>query len=137
MSDSAIAAVHAFLCAINRQDVTALAELMTPDHRFTDSLGNVFEGRERMRAGWAAYFGMVPDYSLAIEEFYANGPSVVMLGIAQGTYAAGGTLAAENRWRTPAALRVIVEDGLVSEWQIYADNEPMRERMRRPASGSA
>lgn len=41
-----------FVEAINRQDVNALVELMTPDHRFTDSLGNVASGRESMREGW-------------------------------------------------------------------------------------
>jgi len=51
MSDSAISAAQAFLRAINRQDVDALAGLMSPGHRFTDSLGNVVEGREKMRAG--------------------------------------------------------------------------------------
>lgn len=130
MSDSAIAAAQAFVRAINRQDAAAIAELMTTGHRFTDSLGNVIEGREKMRAGWVAYFRMVPDYSLAIDEFYVNGPAVVMLGIAQGTYSSDGTLNQENRWKTPAALRALVEDGLIAEWQVYADNHPIREKMR-------
>ncbi len=135
MSESVIGVAQAFVRVINRQDAAALAELMSPDHRFTDSLGNVLSGREKMRAAWAAYFRMVPDYSLAIEEFYESGPAVVMLGVAQGTYSADGTLKDENRWNTPVALRAIVEDGLISEWQVYADNEPMREKMRRDASG--
>jgi uncharacterized protein (TIGR02246 family) len=133
MSDSAITVAQAFVRAINRQDAEALAALMTPEHRFTDSLGNSFVGREPMRAGWAAYFRTVPDYTLAIEEFYGNGPAVVMLGVAQGTYAPDGTLKEENRWKIPAALRALVENGLVAEWQVFADNEPLREKMRRPA----
>jgi ketosteroid isomerase-like protein len=131
VSDSAIPIAQAFVRAINRQDVAAIAEMMSPDHRFTDSLGNVFAGREKMRAAWAAYFRMVPDYSLAIEEFYSSGPVVVMLGLAQGTYSADGSLKEENRWQTPAAVRAIVEGGLVAEWQVYADNEPIRTKMRR------
>lgn len=131
MSDSVIGAAQAFLRAINRQDAVALAELMSPAHRFTDSLGNIVEGRDKMRSGWAAYFRIVPDYALAIDEFYVNGPAVVMLGWAQGTYSADGSLKEENRWRTPVAIRVIVEDGLIAEWQVYADNEPIREHMRR------
>ena len=135
MSDPAIAVAHAFVRAINRQDTEAIANLMTPQHRFTDSLGNVFQGREAMRAGWAAYFHTVPDYSLAIEESYAEGPAVVMLGVAQGTYSPDGTMQEENRWKTPVALRALVEDGLIAEWQVYADNEPLREKMR--CAGSA
>jgi len=137
MSDPAIAVAHAFIRAINRQDPEAIANLMTSQHRFTDSLGNVFQSREAMREGWTAYFRSVPDYSLAIEESYAEGPTVVMLGVAQGTYSSDGTLQEENRWKTPVALRALVEDGLIAEWQVYADNEPIREKMRRAVSAKS
>jgi uncharacterized protein (TIGR02246 family) len=126
LSESAKIAAQAFVRAINRQDVNALAELMTEDHRFTDSLGNVVEGREKMRAGWAAYFRMVPDYTIAVEETYSDGPVVIMLGDVGGTYAPDGELRPENRWKTTAALRAVIEDGKVSEWKVYADNDPMR-----------
>lgn len=131
MSDSPIVAAQAFVRAINRQDTEALAALMTPEHRFTDSLGNVFVGREAMRAGWAMYFRSVPDYSLAIEESFADGQTVVMLGLAQGTYSPDGSLKEENRWTTPVALRARVENRLIAAWQVYADNEPIRDKMRR------
>jgi len=110
--------------------VNALAELMTPQHRFIDSLGGVTEGREAMRAGWTGYFRMVPDYAIEIEETFCDGPVVVMLGVVGGTYAPDGQLLEENRWRTPAALRAVIEDGKVAEWRVYADNEPIRQRMR-------
>jgi len=118
---------QAFVKAINRQDVDALAELMTPSHRFIDSLGGVTEGREAMRAGWTGYFRMVPDYAIEIEETFCDGPVVVMLGVVGGTYAPDGQLSEENRWRTPAALRAVIEDGKVAEWRVYADNEPIRQ----------
>ena len=105
--------------------------MMAPEHRFVDSLGNAVYGREKMRAGWAGYFRMVPDYSIAVEESFGDGPVVLMLGIAEGTYAPAGELKAESRWKTPVALRAQVEDGLVVEWRVYADNEPLRERIRK------
>ena len=126
---------QAFLRAINRQDVDRLAELMSPTHRFIDSLGNVTEGRDKMREGWAAYFRMVPDYAIAIEEYYpANAatdddPVVIMLGVASGTYTRDGKLHHENSWQTPIAIRALVEDGLLAEWRVYADNEPIRTLM--------
>jgi uncharacterized protein (TIGR02246 family) len=129
MSESTSAAAQAFIRAINRQDANALAELMTQDHHFTDSLDNVVAGREKMRAAWAAYFHMVPDYTIAVEETYSDGSVVVMLGVATGTYAPHGELKTENRWKTPAALRAVIEDGKVSEWKVYADNDPMRRLM--------
>jgi ketosteroid isomerase-like protein len=135
--------VRRFVEAINRQDVNALAELMTDDHRFTDSLGNVVRGRESMREGWKLYFRMVPDYRLEIDETFVNQSTVVMLGTAGGTYlhesvsATGmpgprpdGTLKRPNQWQTPAAVRARIEGGLVAEWRIFADNEPIRKLMR-------
>ena len=127
MSESAEAVAKAFMRAINRQDVDSLAELMTEEHRFVDALGNVVAGQDRMRAGWKSYFDMVPDYTIAVDETHCDGPVVVMLGTAQGTYAVGGRLLAENRWQTPAVFRALVIDGKVAEWRVYADNEPMRQ----------
>ena len=54
-----------------------------------------------------------------------------MLGWAQGTYSSDGLLKTENWWRTPAAVRAMVEDGLIADWQVFADNEPIREKMRQ------
>jgi len=131
MSDSAEGVARAFVRAINRQDVAGLAALMSPEHRVVDSLGSVIEGREAVLAGWAGYFRMVPDYSIAVEETLCDGSAVVMLGVAQGTYSPDGRLRAESRWETPAAFRAFVEDGLVAEWRVYADNEPLRQKMRK------
>ncbi len=126
MATAPIAAVTAFVRAINRQDADALAGLITNGHRFIDSLGNAVEGREKTRSGWLGYFRMVPDYALAVEETYSDGSVVLLLGIAQGTYTADGTLRPEGRWQTPIAIRATVEDGLLAEWRVYADNEPIR-----------
>jgi len=129
IGNSAESVAQAFVRAINRQDVDGVAALMSPTHRFIDSLGKVIEGLEKMREGWAGYFRMVPDYSLAIEEFYPGDPVVVMIGVAAGTYTRDGKLNPENRWQTPVAVRALVEDGLVAEWRVYADNEPIRKVM--------
>jgi ketosteroid isomerase-like protein len=126
---SAESITQAFVRAINRQDAVQVAALMSPAHRFIDSLGKVIEGREKMREGWAAYFRMVPDYSVAIEEVYPSDPVVIMIGVAQGTYSRDGKLNPENRWQTPVAIRALVEEGLVAEWRVYADNEPIRKVM--------
>ncbi|MDR3727141.1 MAG: nuclear transport factor 2 family protein [Terracidiphilus sp.] len=127
MKDAAEFVAHAFVRAISRQDVNGLAALMTEGHRFVDSLGGAVQGREAMREAWTGYFRMVPDYSIVVEETLCAGPVVVMLGVTRGTYTPDGTLRAENRWETPAALRAVIEDGKVAEWRVYADNEPIRQ----------
>ena len=129
IGNSAESVAQAFVRAINRQDLDRLTALMSPSHRFIDSRGKVIEGREKMREGWAAYFRMVPDYSVAIEELYPSDPIALMLGMAGGTYSSDGKLHPENRWQTPVAIRVLVEEGLVAEWRVYADNEPIRKVM--------
>jgi hypothetical protein len=73
---------------------------------------------------------MIPDYSIAVDETYSDGPVVIMLGHARGTYSTNGELKPENRWETPLAIRAFVEDGLVAEWRVYADNEPIRQIMK-------
>lgn len=135
VNDLAESVAHAFIRAINRQDVDALAELMTPEHRFTNALENSVEGREKMRIGWERYFRMVPDYTVAIEETYCDGPVVVMLGSAQGTYSTDGKLKPENHWSIPIALRAFIQEQKVAEWRVYCDNEPIRQRMAKSVQG--
>jgi ketosteroid isomerase-like protein len=131
MSDWSEHVARSFVAAINRHDLDDLAALMTPDHRFIDSLGNVVEGREKMRTGWVAYFKMVPDYRITIDECICRDPVVVLFGVAEGTLAVESELKRENRWSTPIALRATLAGGLVAEWRVYADNEPIRALMRK------
>jgi len=153
MENMAEGVAHQFVRAINRQDVSALADLLTSEHRLIDSLGNVVVGQHEARRGWAGYFAIVPDYSITVLETYSAGPVVIMLGTAKGTFAPPAPppdelsylpaalpklrpapvpeLNPEFAWKTPAAFRVLVQGGRVAEWRVYADNEPIREQMRK------
>lgn len=122
-----------FVAAINAHDVERLASLMTADHRFIDSLGTIMEGRDVMLEGWKFYFEMVGDYALEISGFFAaknGGDEILLVGMASGSYWSNGEKRPNSSWRTPAALRAVVSEGQVAEWQVYADNEPLREQMR-------
>jgi ketosteroid isomerase-like protein len=122
-----------FVAAINAHDVERLASLMTAEHRFIDSLGTVTEGRDRMREGWRFYFGMVADYALEISRSFVakNGDvEIVLTGVASGSYWSNGEKQPNSSWHTPVALRAVVRDDRIAEWQVYADNEPMREQIR-------
>jgi ketosteroid isomerase-like protein len=130
METTPLRLVQAFVDRLNDGDVAGLVALMTEDHRFVDSLGNVVNGREAMRAGWVGYFGMVPDYRLDAEQWLCDGPVVVMLGTASGTYSPDGSLDPKRAWKTPVAARAAVRGELVAEWRVYADNEPIRQLMR-------
>ena len=128
---SAETVTRRFVDAINRRDPDAIAELMTSDHRFIDGMGEIVEGQERMRQGWKGYFDMVPDYYIKVSEAFESGDIVVMLGIAGGTFTNDATLKLENNWEVPAAWRAVVEGDKIKQWQVYADNEPIRKIMRR------
>jgi ketosteroid isomerase-like protein len=125
--------ILAFLERINERNPDELAELMTADHVFIDSLGNAVRGREKMRAGWQGYYTMCPDYRVSHEAIFANGNQVAVFGEAGGTIARDGHLLAENQWRTPTSWLAIVEDGLVKEWRVYADNKPVYDILAKHA----
>jgi ketosteroid isomerase-like protein len=122
-----------FVIAINAHDVARLASLMTSDHRFIDSLGTAVEGRDAVREGWELYFAMVNDYTLEISRSFIEEDGkdeVVLAGVARGSYWSNGSKRPNSSWSAPAALRAVVRDGQIAEWQVYADNEPIREQMR-------
>jgi len=128
---AAIAVAQQFVDRINDHDVEGMLALMTGDHRMLDSLGNLMVGRDTMRAAWQGYFAMVPDYKISIDMTFAEGDDAILCGVAGGTYAPGGKMDPSNAWRTPVALRAKIKTDLVEEWRIYADNEPIREKMRK------
>ncbi|MFZ5981603.1 MAG: nuclear transport factor 2 family protein [Candidatus Zixiibacteriota bacterium] len=120
-----------FVDAVNKHSVSAIYALMTEDHQFIDSSGEVLEGREPMKHGWRGYFAMVPDYLIKVTEIFHNGSTVVFLGTASGTFKKGVTLKSENYWEIPAAWKVVVYGEQIRVWQIYCDSEPVRAIMRR------
>jgi ketosteroid isomerase-like protein len=119
-----------FVDRINAHDLEGIVALLTADHRFVDSLGTAFDGREMLRKGWSSYLRIVPDYRIEIEQVFAAGNDVVFVGSASGTYARDGTLHASDAWRTPGVWLARVRGRLIAEWRVYADNEPIRRRMR-------
>lgn len=122
--------VRAFISRINAHDNEGLVALMAPNYVFIDSLGERFASA-MARDGWKHYFSMVPDYWIRTDELIPSGAVVVVLGRAGGTLAlSGGRMLSENRWETPAAWRAVVKGGKVTEWRVYCDNEPIREKMR-------
>lgn len=117
--------VQNFIARINLHNADDVADLMTEDHAFTDSLGQVVRGREQMREGWQGYYALCPDYRISCDEFFVSGDKVAVFGAASGTIAPDGAVSPENRWSTPAAWLAVVDAGLVKEWRVCADNKPV------------
>jgi hypothetical protein len=74
---------------------------------------------------------MVPDYTIVHTEIFTEGDRIAMFGTAAGTFTKNGTLHKDNHWQTPAAWRAVVKNGKIAVWQVFADNEPLREIMRK------
>jgi ketosteroid isomerase-like protein len=120
---------RAFVEAINGRNLAAMVQLMTDDHVFTDSLGAQMHGKQEMRTAWIGYAVMIPDYHISVEHILTSGNIVALLGRASGTFSTDGQLLSKNRWEIPAAWRLLVEGDRIAEWQVYADNEPVRSIM--------
>ena len=117
-----------FIKRINSGDVNALCELMTEGHIFQDAVGKRMIGRETMRQGWTMYLKMVADYQVHAEEFFQTDGRLAIFGTTSGRYTGGGA-ANNDFWEVPAAWLAVVKDGLVAEWRVYADNQPLRKLM--------
>lgn len=118
-----------FIKRINSGDANSVCELITEDHIFQDALGKRFLGREKMRTGWNSYFKMISDYQIRAEEFFQTDNRLAIFGTASGNYTGNGSKSADKFWEVPAAWGAVVRDGLIAEWRVYADNQPLRKLM--------
>jgi ketosteroid isomerase-like protein len=124
----AIATVDKFVAQINAHDPSGIIALCTADHVFTDSLGSILSGRERLQEAWVDYFSLFPDYRVEIESAVAQDMLVLACGFASATH-----VASHKRWRIPAAWRARIREGHIAEWQVYADNKPVYELLSKEA----
>ncbi len=113
-----------FVAAINRHDVQALTAQMAAEHIFIDSLGHRVEGAAVMQAGWRGYFAMCPDYWIRTDNVMAEESVVLAVG------EAGGSINGVA-WQTPAAWKAVIREGKMMEWQVFADNKPVYEILKR------
>jgi ketosteroid isomerase-like protein len=124
----AIATLERFVAQINAHDPSGIVALCAPNHVFTDSLGSILSGHERLKEAWAGYFSLFPDFRVEVEAAVAQDAVVLACGFASATYAAS-----QKKWRIPAAWRAKVVGGYIAEWQVYADNKPVYELLSQEA----
>lgn len=107
-----------FIERINAQDADGLAKLMTDDFRFIDYEGNINEGQEKMRKGFASYFSSYPKYKIIVEKIGQSGNDVAIIGKTTGSHAPPEI---EAKWTLIWTAKI--ENNLVAEWRIYSDIE--------------
>ena len=113
--------VRSFVAAINQQDLAGLGLLMTDDHTFIDPAGRIQSGRDTMLAGWKVYLQMFPDFKIEMQNALADKNVVAVFGSISQTYNGKRGLVAANKITMPAAWQVVVENGKIKSWQVYAD----------------
>jgi hypothetical protein len=133
-----------FIEAINHHDVDAIYDLMADDHKFIDAHGNEVSGNDIMKAGWAGYFSIFPDYLIEITDIfmkpehiamgtgkaklpvklaYYRNDFIVAFGFASGTYKGIKTDDNKNHFRIPACWKAIIKGGKIQLWQVYCDTK--------------
>lgn len=105
---------------INQQDLEGLTELMTDDHTFIDSLGQITTGKDVMKDGWKEFFKKYPDYRNVFTSVTIRNDSVVIVGYSTCSYKA---------LDGPALWTAKVRGGRVSEWRVYKDNPSNRRKL--------
>lgn len=105
------ATVVRFNDAINARDLPSLARLMTDDHRFVDSAGEVVDGKDACVEAWSGFFAAFPDYRNTFESLDAAEPGVVEVR--------GRSDCSVAELTGPARWRVVVRGPAVAEWRVF------------------
>jgi ketosteroid isomerase-like protein len=130
MLSEPVEVVIRFITAINSHNIDLISEMVSDDHKFTDSQGSIYRGKELMTRGWTNYLQMFPDYKIDIDEIYNEGNKIMFTGKASGTFGTDKSIK-ENHWEINAAWRVLVVSDKIKEWQVFGDNKPVYEIIDR------
>lgn len=132
MLTESVEVVIRFITAINSRNINMISAMMADDHQFTDSLGNIYRGKETMIKGWAEYLSLFPNYKIETDEIYENENKIMFTGKASGTYSRVENFLEENHWEINAAWRALVINGKIKEWQVFGDNKPVYDILKKP-----
>ena len=98
--------VIAFNECISRGDIDELASLMTDNHTFADSVGNMVAGKAAVLEAWRDFFHSFPDYRNTFEQWKVEGDVVTIRGRSH---------CSDKRLDGPALWRAVVLDQALAE----------------------
>jgi SnoaL-like domain len=120
-------AAIAFNEAINRRDLDSLDGLMTDDHTFIDSDGNVLAGRSRVLEAWKGFFEAFPDYRNEWSRVIPRDGTVIAVG--------RSVCATEPALHGAAIWTARIAGDRVSEWRVHEDTDSIRDDLGIAADG--
>lgn len=122
-----IALAVSFIDAINRQDLEALAHLLSNEHELRVQTQPPVVGREANRDAWRAYFGVCPDYVVYPEEVIEADGVVAILGHTTGSHL---RLPDEEERAIGVVWRAeTTADGHITVWEVLDDSTDLRIRL--------
>jgi dipeptidase E len=123
--------VKKYINCINEHDIPGLLELTAQDAVFIDSMGIDTKGIAEIRKAWDVLLTFFPDYSIYVKDIISKNGMVAVFGTAKGTLSADGKISAENKFEIPASWTAAVENGKITKWRVYADNQPVRKLIEK------
>ena len=112
-SQKSKALVARFVAATNAHDIDAMRDLMTADYTYIDSWREGVSGRDAVLEGARHLFATDPGFGIEVESVSFSEPHVLMRGWANSSIPAFG--------RRRAVWRALCENGLIREWQSWAE----------------
>nr|HMQ81184.1 nuclear transport factor 2 family protein [Ignavibacteria bacterium] len=123
--------VRQYIKLINEHDITGLLAMTSGDAVFIDSMGIDTKGVTNMRKAWDVLLTFFPDYTVIVKDIISKNGMVAVFGTAKGTLATDGKILAENKFEIPASWTATVENGKITKWRVYADNQPVRKLIEK------
>lgn len=99
---------------VNDANLRALASLLSEDHRFIDSLGNMVTGKPACIAAWNGFFQAFPGYSNTFERFHEVDRTVLITGFSK--------CPTHRELTGPAIWTATVVADRLTEWRVFEDN---------------
>jgi ketosteroid isomerase-like protein len=106
-------AANQFNDHINSADIRALASLMSEDHRFVDSQGNIVSGKPACIAAWSGFFRAFPGYRNTFDRYYEQDNLVTITGFSDCPN--------HPELTGPAIWTATVMADRLTEWRVYLD----------------
>ncbi len=119
------AVVEAMVAAVNSGRAERVANAMSLDAVFVDSLGRRTEGRQALTDAWRGYYRLFPDYRIEVDGLFAEEQEALLHGRARGTLHRDGHAVDGGGWEIQAAWRAVSDGRRIRLWQVYADNKPV------------
>ena len=109
------AIVERFVAALNAHDVDTLEKLIAEDFTYIDSWREGVTGRARVIAALRSLIAIDPEFGIEVDRMDWRDPHVLMTGRVNSRQFGSGRR---------AVWQVLVRDGLVAEYQAWAEGGP-------------